>query len=417
MLSSLFSRILILVGNFALVAVVSRIWGAEGKGEIALFITDAVLAGMFFQLVSGSSVSYCSRKSEDSLVLYHAYGWSLLVGMPLLWLLRGIFFPSDMGGYFVAFVVLESLFLVNQCMLVARRSYGLYHVFSILQVYAPLLVFLGLYFWGGQVGLEVYFLVYIGNLSLMFLAGLFVFGKQIRWYGLVFYWKLWRDMFHYGWRIQESTVINFFRQRFSYYFIGLYLSHSALGVYSVAVAIVESMLAISKSMSTVLYGEVLNSPRDLHRKALVKNTFRVVFCLGILMALMMFIVPSSVYTMVFGKEFLRVKVLVLFLIPGVFLDSLGNVLGYYYAGINQLRYNNIRAFLGFILVGVLCYILVPYWGMMGAALATSISYGVSSLWLLWGAYRERVISWSHCILSQKQWNTIRGYVYRVMSGR
>jgi O-antigen/teichoic acid export membrane protein len=104
-----------------------------------------------------------------------------------------------------------------------------------------------------------------------------------------------------------------------------------------------------------------------------------IFLLGIIL------IPSNIYTVIFGNEFSQTKKIMLLLAPGIFAIAVSDMIGYYFSGIKELRILNIKAVVGlFITVGFSIY-AIPRWGILGACLVTTVSYSASAA-LLFGKF-------------------------------
>jgi O-antigen/teichoic acid export membrane protein len=69
----------------------------------------------------------------------------------------------------------------------------------------------------------------------------------------------------------------------------------------------------------------------------------------------------------------------LFLLPGVVIFSLTNVLATYLTAAGKPGYNAAIAFISFLFTVIFDILLIPRYGMSGAAFASGISYTMSSL--------------------------------------
>jgi O-antigen/teichoic acid export membrane protein len=80
------------------------------------------------------------------------------------------------------------------------------------------------------------------------------------------------------------------------------------------------------------------------------------------------------------------------LAPGVLLYNFAIILGHYFSGIGKYHINTIASSIGLVVSVVLFISLIPAYAIKGAGIATSISYGVTSLVLLIIFVRESKIS-------------------------
>ena len=72
-ISTFLTKVAILLLNFGTVALTTRLWGAEGRGFISLFIADLQLIAILTNVFTGSSVSYYISKLGRDKLMSQAY--------------------------------------------------------------------------------------------------------------------------------------------------------------------------------------------------------------------------------------------------------------------------------------------------------------------------------------------------------
>ena len=400
MFSSLLYRVGMLVGNFLMVMLVARIWGAAGKGETTLFLANIVLASMLCQVISGNAVAYFAQRLGEGKVRFLAYLWTIFTGIGISFFFNFFLFPTQYAWYFVGFLVFENLLLIHLHLFISQRKYKWFNAFSLLKILLPLLAFLVIYGFEIHVELAFFFLISMVTLMLLWIAS-FRFSR-LEWVSFSEIKTIGVQMFRYGWQSQGGILLTFLRQRYSYYIIGAMLGMAHLGVYSVAIAIVEASLALTRSLGVVLFGELIHTEKGALQIALTRKTMRISSALTLLLGVVLCALPNAFYPWMFGSEFSELKTVILILLPGVYLDNIAMVTANYFAAINKLKITNYRALLGLFLMVVLCGFWLPQYGLMGAAWATSLSYGVSAGFLLYVFYQNTPFFLSDFFPSRRQ---------------
>jgi O-antigen/teichoic acid export membrane protein len=79
---------------------------------------------------------------------------------------------------------------------------------------------------------------------------------------------------------------------------------------------------------------------------------------------------------------------ILGLSPGIAAVSLGNILIHFFSGLGRYQYNVKAAALGLVLLLPAAWLLIPRYGLGGAALATSLSQLASAVYLA-GVFRRQ----------------------------
>jgi len=66
---TIIAKFVILLANFALVVFTTRMWGSEGRGEIALVLANITIITIFSNVFCGSTVAYhASRVQRETLL-------------------------------------------------------------------------------------------------------------------------------------------------------------------------------------------------------------------------------------------------------------------------------------------------------------------------------------------------------------
>jgi O-antigen/teichoic acid export membrane protein len=93
------------------------------------------------------------------------------------------------------------------------------------------------------------------------------------------------------------------------------------------------------------------------------------------------LLPSSVYTFVFGPEFGEMAGIIRILAPGVLFYCVFLILGHYYSGIGRYQMNTFAALCGLAVTCILGFTLIPRYDVTGAAITSAVSYTVNAIFL------------------------------------
>jgi len=99
------------------------------------------------------------------------------------------------------------------------------------------------------------------------------------------------------------------------------------------------------------------------------------------------------FTGVFGESFNKMQLPMLILIPGIFSLSLLALLSAYFAGKGKIKVNLYAAIIGLIVMITGDFIFVPRYGILGAAIVSTVSYMVNTGFSMWHFHREYSIHW------------------------
>ena len=168
-----------------------------------------------------------------------------------------------------------------------------------------------------------------------------------------------------------------------YYRLGIFVLNFfsgffAVGIYSVGVNIAEFILLASQSLALVGYSRISNTDdREYAKKiTIILTKFGFMITAGI--TLIMLVMPSWVYGLVFGKDFIAVPQVLVTMSPGIVAFGTSIIIFNYFAGVGKNNVNAAAAFAGLCSNVLLCYLLVPIFGIAGAGISSSVSFFIMS---------------------------------------
>ncbi|MEC3875184.1 lipopolysaccharide biosynthesis protein [Chryseobacterium salviniae] len=395
------SRFLILLLNFGLVIYSTNMWGSSGKGVISIVIADLTIISFFANIFVGSSMSYFARKFRTEEILPFAYVWAILIGI----LIPLIFSFSRAAEYFyflVGLSVTSSLLTANINLFVGQQNIKLFNLYTVLQQVVHILFIIIIIYVIKFTSVKAYFAAQISCFTILFITSAFQITKSADFKKISFTKGTGSKLLNYGWKTQSSAFLQFLNNRLSFYFLEYFKGIVSVGIFSVGIAFSEAVWTVSRSLSVVLYSDVVNSTDSKDAIEKTKISVRISFLVTLFFIFIMLMIPAEWYAMVFGKDFRQTKEIVLLLSPGILAIAVSNVIGYYFAGVNKLRILNVKSLAGLIFTLVSSFYIVPEWGMKGACLINSASYCLSSGVLFWRFYQITEFRIRDFILSKKE---------------
>lgn len=385
-LKTFVSRFLILILNFGLVVYSTNMWGSKGKGEISIIIADLTIISFFANVFVGSSMSYFATKFRTEQILSFAYIWAMLTGV-LIPLIFSFNHSIGYTCYLIGLSVMSSLLSANVNLFVGQQNIKMFNLYTVLQQVVHIVFILLMVYVVKFTSVSAYFIAQIGCFVLLFITSTVQITKYANFKRISFTKGIGSQLFSYGWKIQVSSFFQFLNNRLSFYFLEYFKGIMSVGVFSVGVAFSEAVWAVSRSLSIVLYADVVNNTDSGDAIEKTKISLRISFLITLFFILLMLLVPSEWYAFIFGKDFSQTKTIVLYLSPGILAIAVSNIIGYYFAGINKLRILNVKSFIGLIFTVGCSFYVIPRWGIIGACFVSSLSYCVSSAVLFWRFYQ------------------------------
>ncbi len=195
-------------------------------------------------------------------------------------------------------------------------------------------------------------------------------------------WPLMRQMLGYGLKAQIGNIIQRLNYRLDVFIVNYFLPISQVGIYGIAVALGETLWGVSGSIATVIFPIVSASTDKKEMFTFTNQVTRVSFALITLFSLLLAVVSRPLIILWFGSGFASASAALLWLLPGIAIFSVSNILANYLAGVGLVHKNIYSSLVSGSVTVILDLLLIPRIGINGASIATSFSYIIFTLMTL-----------------------------------
>ena len=180
----------------------------------------------------------------------------------------------------------------------------------------------------------------------------------------------------FGSRSVLSTLAERLLFRGDAFLVNLFLGVRWTGIYSVTQALAETLWYIPNALGTVMFSRAVDPNADPSRTAsvLTRTTIAVTFAT----AIPAFILGPRLVRLVYGTQFVDAGVALRFILPGIVAYSVVAVLSRYVVGRGRPGTNTLILLAGLAVNVTANLVLIPARGIVGAAIASSISYAVTA---------------------------------------
>jgi O-antigen/teichoic acid export membrane protein len=185
------------------------------------------------------------------------------------------------------------------------------------------------------------------------------------------------EQFRFGLRVSLNGVISYLNFRIDVFIILALLGERALGVYSVGIGLGELMWQLSRPVAQAAFGRI-GSSEERESAELTATCMRHSLLMVGMGSVVLYFAGPWVATLVYGSAFRDAGNVIRMLLPGIMAYSAMPVLATFFQ--QQLGRPNIPltfSALSTVICAVLTYVMVPRWGIVGGAFATSVSYIVA----------------------------------------
>lgn len=371
----LFSRILIVILGMASMVIISRGLGPLGQGEYSLAMLIANILFIVFNIGLPSSLiffvgKYGLEKVSISIALLYflasLFG-ALLYALSVLFL-REVFFDGFLNNILLLcglIFLAKMLASYYQGVFLAQEHTLRFNLSVIIQhsSFIVLVCFLSVFPCYFNV-VNIFFSFFLSVvLSIIYSWAVLKFSYSRIYFGFEI-----KQVFKYGLNSHFNNVVAFLIYRTDLVVINYFLGVEAVGLYAVGILIVENMLLFSTTAGMTLLSRLVN--QESIEIKLVTNVCKFVTAVTLFFSVVIYFLSGQMIEVIFGEKFGGSVLPLQILLIGVVFSAQSKILANYFAASNQLRVNSYIAIILFLANFILNLLLVPFWGLSGAAMAT-----------------------------------------------
>ena len=384
--------------SFIITVLMIRLLGAEGNGFYSLFIANTAIIALVISFSLNSGITYYVAKKEFTIgTLLNTIALVLIVQLLIILLAAQIFYSifgfsffSDTNVAGITFwgcIYLEAIFLSGYltAIFTGNKWFDTLNILAVLTNLIFILVFSYLLFKNDIESVENSMFIlktYISLIAFQALLNLAVVLKKIhfRFTFSLLNWQQCKKLFTYAGIAFFCNFFQFLAYRMDYWFIDFFWNKEELGLYALAAKLNQVLWMVPITIAAVIVPFAVTSSKEVLVK--VKIILRLLFNGYILLGILLLIISPFFIPFIFGNEFSATVIPFLILLPGVIIFSITTLLAAYFAGINRQDINLKISFFCFLIIMAGDWILVPHFGMKGAAIASSIGYSFSGMYSL-----------------------------------
>lgn len=381
------------VANQSLLA---RGLGPEGRGKLGMLTTIVMLGALLFgEWLSRGNTYVVGRREVGEKALHNTLIYGLVLGifLGLAALASSRVFPhlSELQFYLVAALTVATIVQkAGQAILLGEDRLKLYSLLPTILIFS--------YLAGNLLVLKVWRLGLEGVLGAWLLASvlvLFVTLGVLQKHGSSsggFDTRIFRHTASVGSRGATSAVLIFLLFRSDIFLVNHFLGPEILGVYMIAVVFAEMMQRLPNIAGVVLLPKVIRGQDEEDRLSLQVARNVLFFSLGTAGGILVF--GRSIIEFFAGAVYTGAYVPLLWMLPGLVFSGFGSVLNTKLAGQGYPPVTMWAPALALGINVVLNLALIPAMGLRGAALSTSVAYGIWSLVATICYFRHTNLSWA-----------------------
>ena len=411
----------------------TRQLGPEGKGAYTLMITNVQLLVMFLGLNLPGAIQFftANKKIEPSRLTGLAF-LLLFAGAALVFVFLFLIpvggeslLTKDYDTFFFRTYLFISFFVTNFNALITGFLQGNFRFkevnkLSLVNSVLNFIIFTSMYYAAHhnfiKAGLQEVLILTLAVLGINTLILLFFFKKhlKIKW-ALTISMDDIRPLVIFLIPAYISVLVNFFNYRLTIWLVNYYEGTEGLGYFSLALNFAQMMLMVTLAINTVLF-PYFASKTDM--QSAIKDFS---FALKINMSIMfsatigLILLSSFLIPLFYGEIFNPAVAPVQILAVGTFFCSQAQVFGHFLGARNKNWVNTFIYGTALVCLAVLGLILVPKYGIEGAAMASGASYFVMfSIFCIFVKVKFKVSLLSLFIITKAEIQRAKNILFRVL---
>lgn len=354
--------------GFLTIILISQILGVEAKGEQAIMVYNINLLLMLFTLIGNSTLIYLTPRKDFSNLIIPSFLWIVITAI-----LVSLFFPNIC----VLIAVLAAISEINQFLLLGKQKISQANILKLIYPLVSFSYILILWLFNRFTSVEDFITAMLIAYIVSFFYGVFALRDEYKNLKLISKQELtssFKTLFSLGVTKQIGYIAQSMNYRLCFYILGFYCGETLVGIYSNAVSLSEAVMLFGSSLALVQYSSLSNNEDDSSSKQFSWKMSKINGIFTALALLVLCLLPSEVYSFIFGKGFEEISQAIRILSIGVLpLSIASNFTQYFYAKGN-FKISTFASIIGLVITIIAGLILIPKYQLQGAALTATLSY-------------------------------------------
>jgi len=350
----------------------------EGQGTIALINFGILIVATLSQFIGGGALIYLIPRIGENKIALPSIIWIAISACLTFVLLLALGAPFI--GFTLLLGTLQSLFVLQQMILLGKEKIGSYQILLFTQSISSLFFVACFYFttdWG--------IMAFISGQLLSF-----IFTASVGFYHTPQVWKKMRfdlskndlqQTAKLGGYAQLGNIFHLGNQRSYLYFLENLGAEGKIftGVFSVLMYVAEALWSVVKSLSSILASRVAQSSNFSEHLLLTKRYLVLGVTTTVFGTICFLLVPNSWLSPFVDFDIAFIKEGFFFLIPGIVANTITVSFAHLFSGRGLHQYNFYSALTGFAVAIICSSLLIPTDYLNGACIAASAAFLAQSL--------------------------------------
>lgn len=216
-------------------------------------------------------------------------------------------------------------------------------------------------------------------------------------------WKQFRESMGYSLRDYPGVVADYTTLRLDQLMLGGMASNVAIGLYVIAVRLSEMTTLAADAIAGALMPEVASSQTANRAELLTARSLRLAIYMHLLILPPLWFAAPLILRVLFGESFVPATSAFRWLLVAAGVWSCGSILISGLRGFGHPGMSTLARFSSAVVTSVALLVLLPRFGITGAAIASLIGYTVMLVIALFGFLKKRHLRlWTNCLRPQRR---------------
>ena len=376
------ARVVNVLTQLATLIMGTKFLGAAEWGTAFIAQTDITFLLIGIELVAGSGLVYFTPRKRLSTLMKISYGWIAFVMLIYIvvfnllhlfpWVYRII--PQHYSTLILAMTFVYSLHEFNLNYFLGKEKVATFNWLFLIQILTQVTMMAVLIFALNLRTVKALLYSQLCGYSLALIIGWILLLPTLKREEREPLRGNLKEMLHYGAFMQLSMLVSTLNKRLGLYLLNTHCDERSIGVYASGTQVTEGVSIVSQSIGLVEFSALSNNEKAQRATLLTLRFMKLAVLLTFAALFVICLLPTSFFEWLFSAEFSGIRPVILLIAPGIVFFAAHTVLANFFSGTGQPKYNLYASLIGLSVTVVSAFVLIPWLGIRGAAITTTLTY-------------------------------------------
>lgn len=353
--------------------------GTAGLGTIGLIVLGITLVRLGMDIVGGSALVYLVPRVALGRLLRPCYLWSVIAagaGYGVISFFKLV--PPGYAGDVALLAFLQGIHAIHLSVLLGQQRIRAINGIAVLQALVLVVAF-ALLACIPDPDAHAFVMASYLSFGAALVLGILAMRKHLPVHAEAPANVL-RLLIRQGTYVQMANGMQLMNYRLAYWLIEKFKGTAVLGIYTVANQLAEGSWLVPKSLAMVLYSRISNIREMEGQRLLTLSFLKLSLACATGMVAVLVLLPAGVFQWLFGPEVTGITPLIALLAPGIMGSAASQAFSHFFSGTARNLHNVVASGLGLVVTVAAGLLLVPAYGLPGAAITATLAYAIGTLY-------------------------------------